>query len=166
MNLGRIARHLLSVPGRARRCFPPEVLAEIERAIVAVEKSHAGELCFAIENALPFAELRGGVTPRERALHVFSLLRVWDTAANNGVLVYVLLAARSIHIVADRGFAGSVSDGEWAAVCRLMEAEFRAGRFEAGSLAGIAAVSALVGRHFPPRPDDRNELPDAPVVLG
>jgi flagellar motor switch protein FliG len=34
---------------------------------------------------------------------MFSHLRVWDTAHNNGVLVYLLLADRDVEIVADRG---------------------------------------------------------------
>ena len=45
------------------------------------------------------------------------------------------------------------------------EAEFRAGRFEAGVLAGIAAVSRHLETHFPRRGDDVNELPDTPVLL-
>jgi hypothetical protein len=76
MELRRIFRHFATGPGSARRLFPPAALAEIERAIVAAEKQHAGEICFAIESALPLAELWHGVTPRERAVHVFSLLRV------------------------------------------------------------------------------------------
>ncbi|MFO1399628.1 MAG: TPM domain-containing protein [Steroidobacteraceae bacterium] len=165
MNLGRIARHLLSVPGRARRCFPPEVLAEIERAIVAAEKSHAGELCFAIENALPLAELRGGVTPRERALHVFSLLRVWDTAANNGVLVYVLLADGAIELVADRAVAVHIAQPEWDELCRRIETEFAAGRYREGALAAVQAVGAHLARHFPAQRGENDELPNQPILL-
>ena len=49
-----------------------------------------------------------GITPRERAIDVFSELRVWDTELNNGVLIYVLLADHAIEIVADRGIHAKV----------------------------------------------------------
>ncbi|GIK34966.1 MAG: hypothetical protein AMXMBFR45_18300 [Gammaproteobacteria bacterium] len=158
--------HLLTPRWLLHRRFPPASLAAITAAIEAAERQHGGEIRFAIETCLNLADLRHPDAGRRRALELFSQLRIWDTAGNNGVLIYVLLAGHSIHIVADRGFTGRVSAGEWAAVCRLMEAKFHEGRFEAGAVAGVAAVSALIGRHFPPGAGDRNELPDAPVIIG
>lgn len=157
--------HLLTPRWWLRRRFPPASLAAITAAIEAAERQHAGEIRFAIETCLNLPDLRHADAGRRRALELFSQLRIWDTAGNNGVLIYVLLAGHSIHIVADRGFTGRVTAAEWAAACRLMEAEFRAGRFEAGAVAGVTAVSALIGRHFPPVAGDRNELPDAPVII-
>ena len=68
-------------------------------------------------------------------------------------------------IVADRGYEGLVTTGEWESACRLMETEFRAGLYQEGALAGIHAVSTLIERHFPPERRDVNELPDRPVIL-
>jgi uncharacterized membrane protein len=161
----RILRHFLTGPGRARRCFPPEVLAEIERAIVAAEKRHAGELCFAIESALPLAEVWHGVTPRERAVHVFSMLRVWDTAANNGVLIYVLLADGAIELVADRAIAQRIAPGEWEQLCRRLESDFAAGRYRDGAVAAVQAVGEQLARHFPAQRGESDELPNQPVLL-
>jgi uncharacterized membrane protein len=149
-----------------RRCFPATTLNAIEAAIRAAESRHSGEIRFAIESALDLRQLRAGIDARRRAQDVFGWLRVWDTAEDNGVLIYLLLAEHDIEIVADRGFNGWVSAEEWEGVCRAMEAELRAGRYEAGALAGIERVSDLVARHFPPGDRDRNELPDAPVVIG
>ncbi len=87
---------------------------------------------------------------RPRARRCSAHLRVWDTEANNGVLIYVQLADRTVEIVADRGFQGRVSHAEWEAVCRLMEEHFRAGRFQVGSIAGVDAIGNLLARHFPP----------------
>ena len=42
---------------------------------------------------------------------MFGKLRVWDTAHNNGVLIYLLLAEHAIEIVADRGLNAHVSAG-------------------------------------------------------
>ena len=65
-----------------------------------------------------------GLTPRERALEVFGLLRVWDTEHNTGVLIYVLHAEHAVEIVADRGIARRVPQAEWDALCREVETDF------------------------------------------
>lgn len=165
MNLGRIARHLLVMPGALKRAFPPATMAAIERAIGSSETQHRGEIRFAVESALDIPDLFAARSARERALDVFSLLRVWDTQENNGVLIYLLLADRDVEIVADRGINASVGAGEWEAICRAMEASFARGEFEQAVLAAIEAVSRLLARHFPPRTEDRNELSDRPAAL-
>jgi uncharacterized membrane protein len=163
--MNRILRHLLTTRWSLRRAFPASSFIAIEAAIRAAEREHSGEIRFAVEACLDLWHLASRREARHRALDLFSTLRVWDTRQNNGVLIYLLLADRDIQIVADRGFGGQVTPAEWEAVCRVMEAEFRAGQFEAGALAGIRRVSALIARHFPPAPNDRNELPDVPVVI-
>jgi uncharacterized membrane protein len=165
MNLRRIFRHAFTTNLRAHRCFPTHALTAIEHEIHAAESRHSGELRFVVETALEGAPLWQGFTPRERALDVFARLRVWDTARRNGVLIYLLLADRDVEIVADRGFDGLVGAPEWESACRAMETEFREGRYKEGAMVGIRAVSALIGRHFPPEPRDVNELPDRPVIL-
>jgi uncharacterized membrane protein len=161
----RFLRHLFSDRAAARRAFPPRVLRAIEAEIKAQESRHRGELRFAIEASLPIGHLARRVTPRRRALQVFEQLRVWDTEENSGVLVYVLLADRSVEIVADRGIASRVPQGEWDAVCRAMGEAFRGGEFERGALDGLRRVGALLARHFAAGPRKIDELPDAPVIL-
>jgi uncharacterized membrane protein len=161
----RMARHLLTFPGAVARALPPAALADIENAIRRSETEHQGEIRFAAEAALESAALLAGETARERALEVFSLLRVWDTEENNGVLIYLLLADRDVEIVADRGINAKVSATEWEQICRRMESAFSRGEFEQGVLAGIAEVSRLLARHYPPRQGDRNELADKPAIL-
>lgn len=165
MNLMRLLRHAGTFNWQTRRRFPPAALAAIEREISAVEKLHSGEIRVFIETALDAPALWRGWTPRQRALDLFARHCLWDTELNNAVLIYVLMADRDVEIVADRGFNRRVGDGEWETVCRQMEGEFRAGRFEAGVIAGVRGASERIARHFPWRPDDRNELPDAPVVI-
>jgi uncharacterized membrane protein len=92
-------------------------------------------------------------------------LRVWDTEHNNGVLIYLLLADHDVEIVADRGVHARVGGEGWEKICREMEASFREGKFEAGVLHGIRAVSAHLARHYPAQGKGRNELDDRPVVL-
>ena len=165
MGVGRIGKHLLHHRWLARRAFPQPVLARIEQAIKAGEATHAGQVRFVVEGALDGAPLFRNQPARERALDLFSQLRIWDTADNNGVLIYLLLADRDVEIIADRGIDAKVGAAGWGKICREMEADFASGRFESGAVKGIAAVSRQLATHFPPHPPARNELPDAPLVI-
>ena len=154
----------MTLPLMARRRFGERVLDAIEAAIRATESQHSGEISFAVEAALEFGELWRGGSVHERAIEVFSELRVWDTAANNGVLIFLLLAERNVEIVADRGAAARIGPEDWERVCRTMEEHFRAGRFEEGAIGGVQSVGALLAQHFPATSGSTNELRDRPVV--
>lgn len=161
----RFLRHVVTDHLSVARAFPRAALDRIEQAIAAGERTHRGQVCFAVEGALPPLRLLRRLTPRERALEVFGLLRVWDTEENAGVLVYLLLADHDVEIVADRGIDRRVPPGAWQAICARMEAVFREGRFVDGVLVGIDEIGALLAQHFPHTGSTRNELPDKPVVL-
>lgn len=163
MNIGRALRHLATPAWVVSNAFPHRALEQIEGEIASTELAHGGEVRFAVEGNLTARELWRGETARERAVEVFAQLGVWDTEANNGVLIYVLWADHDVEIVADRGFNGRVTSEEWAAVCRNMEVRFKSNDAVGAILAGVREVGALIARHFPAT--DRNELPDRPVVL-
>lgn len=165
MGIARIGRHLFANRARMRRAFPPASLAAIEAAIKTSEASHAGQIRFVVEGALDGAPLFRNQSARERAIDLFAQLRIWDTAHNNGVLIYLLLADRDVEIVVDRGIDAKVGTAGWEAICQMMETHFRNGRFEQGVLAGIQAVTQYLAAHFPGDDADPNELPDAPLVL-
>jgi hypothetical protein len=165
VELMRALRHLGADNWALRRAFPKKVLHNIAQAVAAGEKRHGGELRFAVEGGLPLANLWRDQTPRERALELFGALRVWDTERNCGVLIYLSLGDRDVEIVADRGIQREVGDAAWRAICDRMQAAFAEGRFEEGVVQGVHALSDLLARHFPRAPDDRNELPDQPLVL-
>jgi uncharacterized membrane protein len=165
MDIVRIARHLLTTHWQVRRAFPRTTLHAIDRAIKASEASHRGQIRFVVEGALDPAPLLSGQSARERAIDVFSHLRMWDTEHNNGVLIYLLLADRDVEIVADRGVHRKVDAREWEHICRAMEAAFGRRDYETGVVAGVEAVTQLLATHFPAVGDGANELPDRPVVL-
>lgn len=165
MKPGRLLRHLFTAPGASRRVLSDAAMKRLHAVVADQEARHGGEIVFAVEAALPWSYLRRDAPARQRAIMAFSKLRVWDTEENCGVLIYLLLADRDVEIVADRGIAQKVAQAEWEAICRRMEAAFRARRFEDGIADGIRAVGDLLARHFPSRGADRNELPDEPVRL-
>lgn len=165
MILKRLIPHLLYPDWWLKRVLQPEALARIEAAIAASETHHHGEIRFVVEATLDFLPVWRGLSARERALEVFGRERVWDTEASNGVLIYLLLAERDVEIVADRGFADKVDALEWETICREMETEFRAKRFEAGALIGIGRLDALIKRHFPLVGANPDELENAVTIL-
>jgi uncharacterized membrane protein len=165
MGIKRIGKHLLAHQWQARRFFPPQVLAAIEQAIKAGEATHSGQVRFVVEGALDGLPLFRDQPARERALDIFAQLRIWDTAHNNGVLIYLLLADRVVEIVADRGIDAKVGAAGWEAICRAMEVDFKSGNFAGGVIKGIDAVSRLLAANFPKQGTGPNELPDAPVVM-
>jgi uncharacterized membrane protein len=165
VQLTRALRHLAITRWHARGVFPASVLGEIERSIREAEARHQGEIRFAIEPSLDVMQLWRGTTSRQRALQAFSHLGIWDTTANNGVLIYVLLADHAVEIVADRGIAARVAQAEWDQICDEMQAHFRAGRFEQGSTAGVQRVGQILAQHFPGGSASIDELPNRPVML-
>jgi len=165
MGLGRFLRHVVSGSWSINHAFPAHAMQGITREIRATEATHQGQIVFAVQACLDPWEIARGKSGRERALEVFSELRIWDTEHNNGVLVFLLLADHDVEIVADRGIHVRCGAKVWEEICRKMEAEFRAGRFEEGVELGVHAIGEHLARHYPGDDTNPNELPDRPVVL-
>ena len=161
----RLLRHVFA--RSARHWFPEDRLHRIADAIAAGELRHRGEILFAVESELSPGMVLRGVQARARAEAAFARLRAWDTEANNGVLIYLLLADHRIEIMADRGLNGLVSAEQWRGVCLLMEERMAAGEPEQAVVRGIEAVSDLLAEHFPQVDGaaDRDELPNLPLIL-
>ena len=147
--LARAGRHLLMTPWQLRAKFPRATLEAIDREIRNSESAQTGEICFVVEGALHGSALYRGQSARDRAIELFSRLRLWDTDHRNSVLIYVLLADRAVEIIADRGAHSKVDGDEWQGVCRAMEAAFSEGRYRVGTINGIRAVTRHLARHFP-----------------
>ena len=158
-------RHLFTTRWSTRRHFPQPVRDAIEQAIGECEARHGGEIRFVVETAFDLPELWRDLAPRQRALQLFGQFGVWDTAHNNGVLIYVLMADHAVEIVADRGIAHTSRKRSGRRCAGRWNTHFRAGRFREGSLVGILGVGALLGKHFPGHRSSDNELPNQPVLL-
>jgi uncharacterized membrane protein len=147
------------------------MVKRLEQQVSASELHHSGEIRIYVEASLPLSYLWHKASmrhiTRQRALTMFGKLRVWDTAHNNGVLIYLMLAERAIEVVADRGLNERVDPQVWRAMVSGMSAAFKDGRFEQGLTNALEQVSALLVQHFPLAAGDANpnELPDAPVLV-
>jgi len=158
----RIFRHRLYDDRNLRRALDDGALTRLQARVEASERQHSGEIRVSVEAGLPLSYLWHGLSARDRAVTLFGKLRVWDTEANNGVLIYLLLAEHAIEIVADRGLSRVVPADHWQRVLSGMREAFQAGRFEQGLMAAIEAVEAPLMQHFAlaPGQDNPNELVD------
>ena len=163
--LARIWKHRWMDERDVRAATPPELLLKLERFTMASEARHSGEIRICIEAGLPMSYLWRDATPRERAIAMFGKLRVWDTAQNNGVLIYVLLAERAIEIVADRAVSMPANSAFWQDSVNKLSAHLKRGDFERGLTQALEEISALLVLHFPvdansPNPNELSNRPD------
>jgi uncharacterized membrane protein YgcG len=165
VKIKRILKHLLVTDGQVNRAFPPSALRAIEEVITASEAEHTGEIRFVVEGGLDGIPLFKGQSARERAIELFSRLRMWDTQDNSGLLIYLLLADRAVEIVADRGISAKVSPHEWGGICREMESAFKKSSYATGVVGGVQAVTHHLVTHFPADGSSGNELPDKSVLM-
>lgn len=166
----RIFKHRWVDDSAPRRVIAPDMLERLQQRVAASEQRHSGEVRIYIEAGLPLSYLWTDAPTqqiaRQRALDLFSQLRIWDTAANNGVLIYLLLAEHEIEIVADRGLNERVEAAVWQALLTRMSGAFKQAKFEEGLTQALSEVSALLVQHFPLGANEANpnELPDAPIL--
>ncbi len=89
---------------------------------------------------------------------------VFRTRDATGLLLYVALFERRVRVLADEGVYRAVPREVWQRVADDAAARMRAGAPAEALLAAVEAAGALVATHGPRRrPDDRDELPDAPI---
>lgn len=166
----RILKHRWQSDDAAQRAVPPELLDRLAAQVAASEAGHSGEIRIYVEAGLPLSYLWQPASmakiTHERALAMFGKLRVWDTAHNNGVLIYLLLAEHRIEIVADRGLNERVAADTWPRLVASMSAAFKAGDFEGGLTQAVQEVSALLLHHFALQTgqSNPNELPNTPLL--
>ena len=165
--LTRWLRHLWLDAADSRRCLTHAGLQRLEEAVTRSEARHLGELRVCVEGGLDLAHLWRGVDARDRALDLFSQLRVWDTEHNNGVLIYLLLADRRIEVLADRGLARLVPESQWRALVTELSHALRDQSVEDGLMQAIARVCELLRMHHPASPQVRraNELPNSIMLI-
>lgn len=165
VNPVRLFKHLFLPDWLVHLRFKKQQMQQITEAITASEKLHDGEIRFAVEVSLPLSYLLKNRSARERALDVFSRLRVWDTVHNNGVLIYFLLADQDFEIIVDRGLSAKLNPKVWQVIAEAMEQHCKGGDFTGAALVGILTVTQLQIQYFPNTCKKANELGDEPVIV-
>ncbi|HZH07106.1 MAG TPA: TPM domain-containing protein, partial [Lautropia sp.] len=158
--LQRVWRHRLASDRQVRAVFNDAAFRRIESAIAAGETLHRGEVRFAVEAELDLYRLWAGMTPRERALQVFSEQGIWDTEENTGVLIYLLWADHAVEIIADRTASRCLPPARWLALCESMAQACRENRHVEGVVTAIGDVNQALQAALPATAQDADELPN------
>ena len=102
---------------------------------------------------------------RQAALDYFLAKDLHLTRERTGVLIFAALAEHRVEVIADDGVHAAAPSGVWDEVVADLVAGLKRGAVADGFVAAIARAGAILAAHAPPRPDDRNELPDGLTVL-
>ncbi len=132
----------------------------IVHAIEQAERRTSGEVRIFIESHCSKND------PVERAKEIFAELKMNETAARNGVLVYLAMKDRKLAVYGDEGIDQKVGDEFWNASVKNMLEHFNKNNFTAGITEIIREIGEALSTHFPfNEKDDTNELSDE-IVFG
>ncbi len=133
--------------------FSKEDEKAIMGAVKQAELNTSGEIRVHLENNCKKDVL-------ERAATVFSKLKMHETLARNGVLIYLAVKDHKFAIIGDKGIDEVVPDNFWESTKDVMQTHFRNDEFKTGLVKGIEEAGQQLKTHFPYQSDDVNELPD------
>ena len=142
--------------------FSDDDFLDISNTIKKMEKITAGEIRVAIKEKLPFTKRSKSI--KDLAAEEFYKLGMAETRDRAGILIYILLSRREFYILADSGINEKVEQGTWDKIRDEMQEEFKLGHYLEGIINTIEKVGHILGRHFPIKPDDTNELSNKVVV--
>jgi len=126
----------------------------IAKAIATAEATTSGEIRVFIQ--------RGNVADAvSSARDQFERLGMAQTRERNAVLIFVAPRAQKFAVIGDRGVYEKCGEPFWEALTQAMRPHFQAQRFTDAIVHAVREAGSLLKQHFPRRPDDRNELPNA-----
>ena len=138
-------------------------LLRISNRINTVEKTTSGEIAVSIREYKSLFERRKAL--RELAEKEFLKLGINKTKEGTGVLIFLLLSTRKFYILADDNINKLTGEKIWTEIKDVIQEKFVRGEFCKGILFGIDEIGKILSKHFPIKPDDRNEISNK-VVLG
>lgn len=135
----------------------------ISSVIKNMEQKTSGEIAISIKEKRDFLKAR---TPLEElAKAEFTRLGMHHTAAQTGILIYIILKSRELYILADKAIHGKTKDGIWEEIKNSLLARIKKGEACEGLLEAVREVGALYEKHLPPPEKNVNELSNRVVVM-
>ena len=96
---------------------------------------------------------------RQRRLHIEPKRGgIYD---RNGVLLFFAPRSQQFAVYGDVAVHERCGDAFWREIAEAMTPLLRDGKFTDAIVMAVQRVGAVLAEHFPRKPDDRNELPDA-----
>lgn len=124
---------------------------EIVQAIVEAEKNTSGEIRVHLEE-------HSDKDPLVRAQEVFFELKMNETKARNGVLIYIGVKDKHLAIIGDEGINKVVENDFWSCTKDIIITNFKEGNYKKGLVEGILRAGEQLKKYFPFLSDDTNEL--------
>lgn len=127
---------------------------KVVEAIGVAEKCTSGEIRVHVE---PNCKCKN---PYERAVEVFDKLKMYETEARNGVLIYVAYKSRQFAIIGDMGINEKVGACFWETEKNVLADYLKAERPAEGLCEVIKMIGENLATYFPYQKNDVNELSD------
>ena len=135
----------------ARNFFTEQEQKSLIAAITQAELHTSGEIRLHMENFCFGNEVK-------TAQKVFAKLGMHTTAERNGVLIYIATLSRKVAIIGDQGIHEKLGSDYWEKLVADLIQQFKAEK-KAPALAGaIIECGQQLGKFFPLKDDDKNEL--------
>ncbi len=125
----------------------------IVAAIGSAEKTTSGEIRVVVARSKT-------EDPIAAAQRSFVKLGMDRTELRNGILIYVAPASRNLAVIGDTAAHAKAGDAFWRAIAETLTEHFARGEFTEGIVQGVERAGRFLAEHFPPKPGDKNELPD------
>ena len=133
---------------------------KVVQAIKAAEMCTSGEVRVYVESRCRF------VDPLDRAVDLFTHLKMTETKERNAVLLYIAIKDRQLAIYADAGIHEKVGEAYWKDAVNTMVSHFNKENHVEGIVACIGQIGQALQQHFPyDKVTDKNELPDE-IIFG
>jgi putative membrane protein len=97
---------------------------------------------------------------QEAAFMQFYSSGLYKTRESNGIEIYLSLFERRVVVIGDRGIHAKMGNQHWDSVRDQIIRGIKEGNIGSSICAAIDSCGKALAEHFPPRPDDVNELPD------
>jgi uncharacterized membrane protein len=144
---------------RVKPIFEKQDIDRLKMAIAAAEKSTSGEIRVFIESRCRYVEAA------DRAAELFIQLKMQETDARNGVLIYLATKDHQLAIWGDQGIHERLGNSYWQQRLEEMISTFNKTDYLEGIIACIQQVGVALSTHFPyQRGEDKNELSDEIIV--
>lgn len=127
---------------------------KVVEAIGVAEKCTSGEIRVHVE---PNCKCKN---PYERAVEVFDKLKMYETEARNGVLIYVAYKSRQFAIIGDIGINEKVGACFWETEKNVLADYLKAEHPAEGLCEVIKMIGENLAKYFPYQKNDVNELSD------
>ena len=161
----RVLKNTFATKLLIRKYFSKKDIQHIEKYIGESEKKHQAEIRVVIEAHLSFVSSIKNISIQKRCIDLFSILRIWDTEDNNGVLIYLLLAEKKIQILADRGIYHKHGQKYWDAITKEATQYFKKEEYTDGLLFVLSKITDDMIKIFPAKKNNKNELSNKVIRL-